>query len=46
MKGYSKICLAAVIILFLVGVVFLGFSIFGKKPGRYDLAVINHTSDS
>jgi hypothetical protein len=39
MKGYNKICFAAVMILFIVGVVFLGLSMFGGNPGKHDLAI-------
>ena len=39
MKKYNRFCLAAVIVLFSVGVVFLGISMFGSAPGRYDLAI-------
>ena len=37
MKGYNKICFAVVILLFVVGVVFLGISMFGSNPGKHDL---------
>ena len=39
MKGYNKICFAVVILLFVVGVVFLGISMFGSNPGKHDLAI-------
>ena len=39
MKGYNKVCFAAVMILFIVGVVFLGLSMFGGNTGKYDLAI-------
>ncbi|MBR3108766.1 MAG: hypothetical protein IKH30_16520 [Clostridia bacterium] len=39
MKGYNKVCFAIVILLFVVGVVFLGISMFASNPGKHDLAI-------